>query len=350
MSIYNSEATLRNTTGSTITIGILPITAGTQMVFWDTSHSNSQFIVRFLEIKNNQDLFNTYVENGSIVIAQDSVTLTYSQFLTIFRQMVSALSRSNHFSELMTTGIKIDTVKENDGRQIITPSPIGIGWNIWFTSYDDDLTQFAAYQQNPLLASGRGEGSPLLVEVNGEDPDPTIVEFQFAEPIHIHDGELNWGPDGYWDRNDYFSVGVRFEPSEVEAVGGTGNCNLVEIIPSSGMCIIIPANGDGAYNLTHMCPIRNTNRTGYWDVDDNTGDVFVGVPGQADFDLYNFAPPDAWFMKRILATNSLRTMQPDSYRTEMLHPCWKLIMSVTKTSPGEGWMSGWFTCFRKNIT
>jgi hypothetical protein len=54
-------------------------------------------------------------------------------------------------------------------------------------------------------------------------------------------------------------------------------------------------------------------------------------------------------MKNIATANYRNIMEPEVYRTELIHPSWKIIISVTKITPGIGWLTGWFTCFRKNV-
>lgn len=359
MSVFNSQAHLKNLSASPQTIGSLTIPVGQTAVIWDTRNSSPPKSVRdnLVEVRVNHETATSLIQSGDVEIEQDSVKLTYDQSLVVLQQMYAALDDAEDSQYKISPMLKTDSLKEDDGRQIVTPSPIGIGWNVFFTGADDDAEQFAIYQQNPLIPSGRGEGKSFLVEIPGEDPDPTVEEFSFVEPVHIHDGEVNWGPDGYWDYNDRFSIGIRFSPTEVTVTPGTGNCNLVNILTQEvmtsddGYALIIPAAGDGYFttNLDNACPIRNTKKTGYWSVDEETGSVSAGSPGAAMFDLYNFAPHDAWLMKNIATANYRRIMEPDVYRTELIHPSWKIIMSVTKTTPGVGWLTGWFTCFRKNV-
>lgn len=359
MSIYNSEAFVSNVSNSTQIIGSITIQPGQSAKFWDTKNNNVSPVVsgNFTQIRNNHSIVYELLLDGYVEILHDGLHLNWEQSLSVLAEMYVQVENYSDLSRLLSTGVEINTVKEDDGRLIVTPSPIGVGWNIFFTGYDDDVEQFAIYKQNPFVSSGRGEGRPFLVEVAGEEVDPTIEEFVFVEPIHIHDGEINWGPDGYWGYRDRFSIGIRFSPSLVTVTPGTGNCNLINIITqevmtsNDGYAIIIPAAGDGYFtvDLETACPIRNTNRNGNWCFDENTGEISVGVLGSSLFDLYNFAPADAWMMKNIATANYRHIMEPDVYRTELMHPSWKVIISVTKVTPGIGWLTGWFTCFRKNV-
>lgn len=360
MSIYNSKAYMKNISDVTQRIGDITIDSNEQILFWDTQSAVKDDTVwsYFEQIRNNHDEYTfPHIRDGYLQIIQDGLYLTWEQSLDILAKMYVQIDNNNNISQLLSTGIKTDSLKESDGREIVTPSPIGIGWNVFFAGSDDDADQFAIHQQNPLAPSGRGDGKPFLVEIPGEDPDPTIEEFSFVEPIHIHDGEVNWGPDGYWDYNDRFSIGIRFSATNVESTPGTGNCNMINILTkevmseNDGYGLIIPAAGDGYFtiDLDTACPIRNTNKEGYWAVNEDSGKISSGAPGQSQFDLYNFAPADAWLMKNIATANSKRIMEPDVYRTELIHPSWKVIMSVTKVTSGIGWLTGWFTCFRKYV-
>lgn len=359
MSVFNSQAHLSNISATTQEVGSLSIPAGQVALIWDTKSATATTAVRsnMVEVRAHHEDATALLQSGDLALLKDGLTLTYDQALVVLQQMYTALDDAQDEQYRISPMLKTDSLKEDDGRQIVTPSPIGVGWNVFFTGADDDAVQFAQHQANPFQPSGRGAGKPFLVEVDGEEPDPTVEEFSFVEPVHIHDGEVNWGPDGGWDYNDHFSIGIRFTPTAVTATPGVGNCNLVSIVTgqpvteSSGTEVVVPAGGDGYFtvNLTQACPIRNTAKTGFWSVDEITGEVSAGQPGDSAFDLYTFAPLDAWLMRRIATANSRRIMEPDVYRTEMIHPSWKIILSVTKVSAGVGWLTGWFTCFRRNV-
>lgn len=351
MSIINSKAYLINRTDDVFELDNFVITANANICFWDTvTQPINQTAFSYLEkINANNGNVRMLVEDGYVSIVQDELELTPIQFMSVLSMMMYSYTESQNLSNLMSTGLKTDTLKESDGRQIVTPSPIGVGWNIFFMGADDDLDKFAIHKLNPFAPSGRGEGNRFLIEVEGAAPDPTISEFRFAEIVHIHDGEITWGPDGYWDHNDNFSIGIHFCASSVSPASGDGNCNLYPI--ADGYNMIIPAAGDGYYNvdLSTACPIRNVNKTGYWSVNETTSEVLVGTPGGSGFDLFDFAPGPGWFMRTIPTSSHLNVMKPISYRTEMIHPTWKVVISVNKYSDGVGWLTGWFTCFRKNV-
>lgn len=351
MSICNSKAYLMNMTDFQFSHGNLTITPKQVINFWDTKTVPiNEAVFANLDIVNVEHEFvRGLIEDGYVIVVLDDLELTPIQFMNTISLMVYQYKENRSLSDLLSSGLKTDSLKDDDGRQIVTPSPIGVGWNICFVGADDDKEMFEIYKINPFAPSGRSEGKALKISVDGYAPDPYIEEFSFVDPIHVHDAELNWGPDGYWDCDDHFSVGVRFAATTVTPASGNGNCNLYPIF--DGYNLIIPAAGDGYYNvdLTKACPIRSLNKTGFWNVQENDGSISAGEPGISRWDLYDFAPADVWFMRRISTSNALRTMQPESYRTEFIHPSWRLILSVTKVSSGRGWLTGWFTCFRRHV-
>jgi hypothetical protein len=359
MSITNSKAYLTNKTSNVYELTDFTIPANGTVLFWDTQTQpvNQAAFNNLEKVSANNGDIRALIDDGYVLFSQDGLDLNSEQFMSMISLMMYSYKESKTITSLMSTALKTDSLKEDDGRQLVTTTPIGVGWNVFFTGFDDDEAQFEIYKLNPFAPSGRGEGRPFLVEIDGALPDPSTEEFSFSEPVHIHDGEVNWGPEGAWAHTDHFSIGIRFTATVVTVTPGVGNCNLVSLLTgtpvteSYGMEIIVPAAGDGYFtvNLATACPIRSTQRTGYWNVEEGMGSISVGNPGVSLFNLYTFAPADAWVMKRIATANSRRIMEPDVYRTELIHPAWKVILSVTKTSAGVGWLTGWFTVFRKNV-
>ncbi len=356
MSIYNSEAYLKNTSASPITIGTVSIASNSFVSIWDskTSNRNSPVWDRFAQIRDNHSTMYPYIRDGYMNIIQDGLNLNSEQSLDVLSQMYYQDAQVDGIDKILS--IKQSMMNEDDGRQIVTPSPVGVGWWICFTGADDDKTQYETYKLNPFAPSGRNAGKPFLVESDGYSSTSTVEEFSFCEPVHIHDGEINWGPDGSWTISDSYNVGMKFSPTAVQATPGTGNCNLISVLTQQptttvdGYEMIIPAvDGQFTVDLTTACPIRDPSKLGFWNVDETIGTISTGESGSSGYNLYTFAPSNVWFMRNINTSNSRRTMEPDSYRTEVLHPTWKIVLSVTKRSAGYGWLTGWFTCFRRSI-
>lgn len=236
--------------------------------------------------------------------------------------------------------IHLDSRHERDGKLLVTqtPSP-GPGWKTYYTSAGDD----------PTL--GRGKGEVLRVILAGEDSGSK--DLSFNEPTWIHDGELSWYPVGNFDHGDSFSVSIIIGANvPVVNPGGTGNCNLVEIIPSSGQHAIIPAAGDGTHDidLATLIPAPSTNKQGFFDVDMETGDVsFSSSPGSADFSAYDFAV-QTFFVPKWLMGNPLGVFEVDAYQAEWVSERWKIRIEVDKQSPAAGEVGGGIMVYRKHTT
>lgn len=250
---------------------------------------------------------------------------------------------------ITTPGINIG-VTDHDGKSIIVINPSTEGWLTWFTGAGDDLTAIAP-------ATGRGTGQPFHIEVlgtaiqaGGAAGATVVKEFDFLEPIELHDGQIVWNPVANWGPADTFSIGAKI-PANVVVANATnqGNCNKVAI--GGGANIIVPAMGDGAYDidLTTATPTPSSDATGYWDVEYDTGAVSPSAtPGSANWILVDF-PVLSWLLRNIMTAHSLGVFDIDAYKTEYLHHNWKLVWSVTKKSPGDGTISAWLFCFRRKV-
>jgi len=260
--------------------------------------------------------------------------------------------------------IKIDMPAEPDGRLLTTPTPAPLAWNIIYTSHSDDLVQYAAYVAAGGFhpnGSGRCSGPVLQINPPGNASQPNDFvdgEFSYAETVLIHDGELHWEPGiidgGEWTNEDWVSVGARFPPSEVIS-GGEANAVLQELVPSSGMYIVIPVpEGAGTHQVTKAVPVPVADRmlrTGFWTWDFEKGPAVTANRSQdGTHNLYTFQTPDAWFMSRVSTVGVLKSFLPDAYRVEAIHPAWKVVVRAYKSSIGTGRLTGRMTLFRKNVT
>lgn len=240
----------------------------------------------------------------------------------------------------------LDAPKEPDNKPVVTISPATQGFVTWICGAGDDA--------NPTPpASGRGTGTPFLLEFSAEEvPATKTLEFDFTEPVEVHDGQVSWKETSNWGAGDTFSLGLRIPATPTTPnAGGTGNCNKVEIAP--GMNIIVPAAGDGAFDLdlTDASPVEDkAGQGGYWNNDYNTGAVTPNpIPGAGRWNLFDF-DVTGWLIKGIRLTHPMGVFDIDVYKTEYFHPAWYLRWEVTKNTPGAGSISGWIFCFRRFVT
>jgi hypothetical protein len=292
------------------------------------------------------------VRASAIVVAlsgvntlEDVCSVVFKDVLTSGDQSTLASLVTAHSGEplpgpaLDEDGIPITVVKtskEDDGRQIVTVSPAGVGWKTWFTGAGDGV-------------GGRGLGQPMRVTFDGTESFPATKTqgFSFAEMVEIHDGQVCWGPAGAWSHEDRFHLGAHI-PANVPTPNGsgTGNINLYPVGP--GRNLLLPAAGNGTHDLDLGSAIPTpAHADGWWNVDPDTGAVSPG-DGTTWWTMYDF-PMDVWFVRALYMGNPLCVWDIDVYRTEKFHPTWTFNIVVDKVTPGAGWMAGWLYVFRLKV-
>ncbi len=235
-----------------------------------------------------------------------------------------------------------------DGKQVVILNPCTEGWATWFSGAGDDI-------QNGT----RGDGQKILISFSGTgsegNPEIVYVDMQFIEPVEVHDGELNWKPVDNFSANDRFSFSVIMNATPSESAQGNGNANKVSI--GSGMNIIVPAAGNGSYNIDlgdgendfgTVVPIPNDANTGYWNICRSTGKVSIASPsGTGTHDLFDFQL-ESFFLKNMPCGSPMGVFAIDAYKVEWIHPNWKLRLKGFKETASSGKISGWLMCFRLN--
>jgi hypothetical protein len=304
------------------------------------------------------DRFEKEIRDSSITVALASVAVSAGNCQVVFRAdlsedeivVLSELVKAHSGESLVPLSqlVTLNGPKDSDLKPIVTISPATEGFVTWICGAGDDL--------NPTPPdSGRGTGDPFLLSFTALEIGQTkTADFCFIEPIEIHDGQVCWAPLSAWGPNDSFSLGLRIPATELTYNGsGTGNCNKMEIVPNSGMHIIVPAANDGAFDvdLTTAAPVEDREGSGgYWDNDYLTGAISPStVPGAGRWNLFDFEVK-GWLIKNIRMTNPMGVFDIDVYKIEYFHPSWYLHWEVTKNTPGAGAASGWVFCFRSNVT
>ena len=234
-----------------------------------------------------------------------------------------------------------------DKKPVFVISPATEGFVTWLIGAGDDVGS----------PPGRGEGPRFRVDFEAaEVPATKTIEFQFSEPIEVHDGQIQWTDPANWGPDDDFSLGVRCPATGAIANGGgTGNANKV---PSGipGVNILVPAAGDGAWDvdLAKAVPVSiktDTNDdTGFWDVVYNTGEIKPSAtPGAARWHLLD-QEVSGWLIRHVAMTHPGGWFDIDVYKTEYLHPNWVLRWEVNKKTPGDGTATGWILSFRRHVS
>jgi hypothetical protein len=227
---------------------------------------------------------------------------------------------------------------DSDGKAVVYATPSTPGWNTWISSAGDAIGP-------PVV---RGGGDLLVLSWDADEArGQKSKSVQFAEPVQLHDGGMVFDPAG-WSIEDITSFGVKFDGTVTTANGsGTGNCNCVPI--GGGANLIVPAAGDGAYNvdLTAAVPVPAPAGDGYWDADYDTGVITPSpAPGHALFNLVNFSVESA-MVCNVIFFNKRGEFSLPAYGVEWVHPNWKLVATVNKQSSGAGTIAGYMRCFRR---
>jgi hypothetical protein len=230
--------------------------------------------------------------------------------------------------------------KTPDSRQVVVISPATEGWQTWLTGAGDTLSPPAVGTGTKIRLSWTAEESRGL----------KTVDIQFIEPIEVHDGQAVFYPVGNWTPDDCMSMKVIIPANSTTTNGGgTGNCNRV---PSGlGYDVIVPAAGNGAYDidLSTAVPLPAPSKDGYWDVDYDDGTVTASEhPGNAAFHLIA-AEVKVGFLNRMPAGQAHGVIDVDVYKTEWIHNGWKIRVECDKQSAGAGEFGGWLLTFRHTV-
>jgi len=243
----------------------------------------------------------------------------------------------------ITGSTSVEGPKEEDGKAIVVISPATEGMKTWLTGRGDDLG---------AGPSGRGKGAKLKIAFDGTEglPATKTVEVQFLEPVEVQDGQFNWDVTTF-GADDHFSVSVVMPGSIATSTPGTGNANEVQL--GGGAVLFVPAANDGSHTVdlsdwTKAVPVPASG-AGYWDVDDDGVITPSATPGAADWHMVNFSS-EVFLIAEVGMQNSLGLFDVDVYKTEWIHPAWKVNLSVTKSSAGAGTASGWLLTFRTNVS
>ena len=186
--------------------------------------------------------------------------------------------------------INIDGPRNADGKNVFTVNPFPKNIYVYYTAKSDHIP------------SGlRGVGDRFKVESTGVGV--YTVDAQFIDILYMTGGETTIVGETHPD--DYANIELVAPATPVAFVpGGTGNCN---VIPVAGKQLIIPATGNGFYNVdvevalnsnlenksfgapgkvTKATPITSFGDSGFWDWDENSGDITPSYTMTGGYNLF----------------------------------------------------------------
>jgi hypothetical protein len=153
------------------------------------------------------------------------------------------------------------------------------------TSFREGDMLYVTGRGDDVAGGSRGGGSKFTL--SRDTVGDSIHDAQFIDDLVLKGGMAHWANASL---GDSLSLMV-WAPASVATPngGGTGNCNLVPI--GGGLNAIIPADGDGAYDvvLTDAVPVPNAGGNGGWNRDDD-GNPAANPDQSGGYDLFDFAP------------------------------------------------------------
>jgi hypothetical protein len=172
------------------------------------------------------------------------------------------------------------------------------------------------------------------------DAGTTSMDIDFLDGIFLAGGHVDWD-GGAWGNNVYMELYAPASTTKAPAVAGHGNCNKVPT--GYGFNIIVPAAGNGQYDLDVTIPVPANNeetntQTGYW----NHSEPWIGkgtvspAAGNGKYNLYDAPLELAHFCKlHLFLPTGQRDFVAPAIKPKWILPEWKIRVVVTNTTSGS---------------
>ena len=302
-------------------------------------------------------LWKSIVQNGSIPVYEKTISSTqvqvwagerdvcyrsdikdadYSDYISTFSNIYYVDSEDEALANII--GLSTTTIpRTEDGRQVVLTAQFQQNIDPYFAGCDDDGNLFLINWTIP----------PLFAE-------DKFMEWSFHDWLYISRAAITYRNASI---GDYVSSKVIAKATNVTSNGGgTGNCNKV---PSGlGFNIIVPATGNGAWDVLpqDMIPVPSLiPGQGYWSWDEpDTGKGTVSPQPGGNYNLYD-ADIDLirWFRKIPLIgsgpTCGPVVLDPETKPRKVL-PHWTIQVQVHNASMSAIELSWHLTCARKKTT
>lgn len=245
---------------------------------------------------------------------------------------------SSSITVVQVVSTEILQASDEDNRQIVATSILPKYMYMYYTSQADDMV-------NGI----RGEGTIFKKVITHNDTSPTIVQFQFMDPITVTGGFLKVNT---MNVNDYVDMGL-VAPATAVTINNnnTGNCSLY---PYKIGYIIIAMNGNGTHNVDITSPLNanllsptfvskavpipahNYNFSVYegsWDWDQFTGVITPNYNGDGQYHLMTFQIDlvkfvHHWFVWSPVSNYTHEFLIPQ--KGQLCLPQWKWRATVTR--------------------
>jgi len=228
---------------------------------------------------------------------------------------------------LMGQGIVIPS-RASDGRQIVATNRIPDGYTMFFTGASDDITN---------NTTGGGTELKLSNSINS-------VTFQIKSPWYVVGGRAVGSSITI---GDYVEAKM-IAPATTGLTQATGDFNKVEIIPSSGLYMIVPVATDagswdmdltakiGSSSVTKATPVPNKAKTGWFKYDTDTNVISACSSQICDYDLFDFDVEMFWLCKKCwINPNGETSIESSDVVAKQMLPQWKIVFTSSISSGGD---------------
>lgn len=243
-----------------------------------------------------------------------------------------------------------DTPKTSDGKPIFLPNIFPGIVQLCYHGQGDEPG--AGPYKKASGAASRFKGPDFNVSFTGGDPTSKTVEWRFLEWVYLAGGTIKFVNADIGDTVE-LEVNAPASPA-TSTTAGTGNAGKYEIIPSSGLHMIVPAalcaafgisndwnvdlsekeqdgNSNDIPTLTKVVPIPAENGDGCYDWDETAYAVSENLQKKGAYNLFDFEMNlGLWTPGLNLLGNGLEQLETANIKTKRMLPQW--VYKVTATS------------------
>lgn len=226
----------------------------------------------------------------------------------------------------MSVGTLDNPSKASDGKLLVLPNIFPGEVLLNFAGASDKLSPPERFGGALFGVQQAGVGS-------------SSIDLDFLDALYLAGGHVDWD-GGSWGSSVSMSLRAPATTTKAPASPGTGNCNLVPT--GLGFHIIVPAAGDGAYDLDVPIPVPANNdetneQNGYW----NYSEPWIGkgvmsaMPGVGKYNLFDIPLTLANFAKlHLFLPTGQRDLIAPAIKPKWILPEWKMKVTAANVDAG----------------
>lgn len=207
------------------------------------------------------------------------------------------------------------------------------------------LLNFTGASDKISAPTARFGGALFGLQKTGVGTSDFMVDF--LDGVFLAGGHINWD-GGSWGSFISMSLHAPASTTKAPVTANQGNCNKVQV--AQGAYIIVPAPGDGVYDLDATVPIPayddETNaQTGYWNYSEpwiGKGTTSPSATPTGKYNLFDFPITLAYFTKmHLFLETGQRDMVAPAIKPKWILPEWQLKVSIENVDAGKTLRAGW---------